>query len=43
MPKMYKRGFKESITYDKLYKAYIFARRTKRHRKDVILFNLRYE
>ena len=43
MPKMYKRGFRESITYDNLYKAYIFARRTKRHRKDVILFNLRYE
>ena len=40
---MYKRGFWESITYDNLYKAYIFARRTKRHRKDVILFNLRYE
>ena len=43
MPKMYKRGFRESITYDNLYKSYIFARRTKRHRKDVILFNLRYE
>ena len=43
MPKMYKHGFKEKITYENMYKAYLNARKKKRYRKDVILFNLRYE
>ena len=43
MQKMYKKGFIENITYEKMYKAYLCARKSKRYRKDVILFNLRYE
>lgn len=43
MPKKFKNGFKEKITYENLYKAYLCARRSKRYRYDVIKFNLRYE
>ena len=43
MPKKYKRVFFDSITYEKMYKAYLNARKSKRYRRDVILFNLRYE
>ena len=43
MSKKYKRGFFNSITYEKMYKAYLNARKSKRYRRDVILFNLRYE
>lgn len=43
MPKKFKNGFKEKITYENLYKAYLCARRFKRYRYDVIKFNLRYE
>ena len=43
MPKMYKQGFKEKITYENMYNAYLQARKSKRYKKDVILFNLRYE
>ena len=43
MPKKYKMGFIHSVTYEKMYKAYLNARKAKRYRRDVILFNLRYE
>lgn len=43
MPKKFKNGFKEKITSENLYKAYLCARRSKRYRYDVIKFNLRYE
>lgn len=43
MAKKYKRGFVDNITYEKVYKAYLKARKSKRYRRDVILFNLRYE
>lgn len=43
MPKKYKKGFIHSVTYEKMYKAYLNARKAKRYRRDVILFNLRYE
>ena len=43
MAKKIKNCFIQNITYEKLYKAYLFARRGKRHRKDVIKFGLRYE
>ena len=43
MPKKYKMGFINSVTYEKMYKAYLNARKAKRYRRDVILFNLRYE
>lgn len=43
MAKKIKNCFLKNITYDKLYNAYIFARRGKRYRKDVIKFGLRYE
>lgn len=43
MPKIYKRGFKEKITYENMYNAYLQARKSKRYKNDVILFSLRYE
>ncbi len=43
MPKKFKNGFKEKITYENLYRAYLCARKSKRYRYDVIKFNLRYE
>ena len=43
MAKKIKNCFLKNITYDKLYSAYIFARKGKRYRKDVIKFGLRYE
>ena len=43
MPKKYKRGFDQKITYDNMFKAYLNARKSKRYKKDVIKFNLRYE
>ena len=43
MSKKYKRGFFNSINYEKMYKAYLNARKSKRYRRDIILFNLRYE
>ena len=43
MPKKYKRGFINSVTYEKMYRAYLNAKKAKRYRRDVILFNLRYE
>ena len=38
MPKIYKRGFKEKITYENMYNAYLQARKSKRYKNDVILF-----
>ena len=43
MAKKVKNCFVPSITYEKMYKAYLFARKGKRYRKDVILFSLRVE
>lgn len=43
MPKKFKNGFDEKITYENLYKAYLSARKSKKYRYDVIKFNLRYE
>src|SRR5574344_299779 len=43
MPKIYKKVFLEKVNYQNMYNAYISARKSKRYRKDIILFNLRYE
>lgn len=40
---MYKRGFLEKVTYQNMYNAYLCARKSKRYKKDVVLFSLRYE